>query len=118
MQAGRHLGLVAFVARQNHFERFQIIVFPCLSKCGPPGGFHKTTIAVEAELPLELRVLDERGELVAEGISGRPLTFDAEIGEEGTGLQYRLEVLPSPEFEPGREYPFSARLEPDDPRLG
>jgi Zn-dependent metalloprotease len=108
----------AFSVRDKHFERFQIIVFPCLDTCGPPGGLLGKTIHVDTELPVELRVLDGRGELVAEGLSDRPLHFNAEVGERGVGLQYRLEILPSPEFEAGWEYPFTARLGPDDPPLG
>ena len=65
---------------------------------------------------LELQLLDTRGEVVARGVSGEPLSFTATIGEDGRALQYRLEILPSPEFEPGNEYPFTAGV--SDPGLG
>jgi len=100
----------AFIEREKYFDRFQIVVLPCLEKCGDFGGFLKTTLHVDSEFRLELRVLDPRGELVAEGISGEPLTFDALIGDDGLPGQYTLEVLPSPEFEVGREYPFTAGI--------
>jgi Zn-dependent metalloprotease len=106
-----------FEARDKYFERFQILVDPwCYPECGPPGGPWKSTIHVDAgEYRLELVLLDPRGEPVARGVSGEPLTFEATIGEDGQPLQYRLEILPSPEFEPGNEYPFTAGItRPDD----
>ena len=106
----------AFAARDKYFERFQILVDPCLYKCGPFGGFLKSTIQVESEYRLELQLLDPRGEVIARGVSGEPLSFAATIGEDGRALQYRLEILPSAEFEPGNEYPFTAGV--SDPGLG
>ena len=76
----------------------------------------KSTIQVDSEYRLELQLLDPRGEVVARGVSGEPLSFAATIGEDGRALQYRLEILPSAEFEPGNEYPFTAGV--SDPGLG
>jgi Zn-dependent metalloprotease len=100
----------AFAARDGYFERFQILVDPCLPECGPPGGFLRSTIQVDAKYRLELRLLDPRGEVVARGVSGEPLTFEAKLGEDGRVQLYWLEILPSTEFEQGNEYPFTAVL--------
>ena len=62
----------AFVQRDKHFERFQIGVLAGAG-LGPPGGSLKAQILVEGDLPLELRLYDPRGELVASGTSGEPL---------------------------------------------
>lgn len=104
----------AFAVRNGYFERFQILVDPCVPKCGPPGGFLKSTIRVDAEYRLELQLLDSRGELVARGVSGEPLTFEATIGEDGRPQQYRLDILPSPDFEKGNEYSFTAGISRPD----
>ena len=81
---------------------------------GPPGGSLKAQILVEGELPLELRLYDPRSELIATGASGEPLHFEADFDDAGSGLEYRLEVEPSPEFDPERTYPYTARLEIPD----
>jgi Zn-dependent metalloprotease len=106
-----------FRARDKYFERFQILVDPwCYPECGPPGGLWKSTIHVDAgEYRLELQLVDSRGELVARGVSGEPLEFEAKIGEDGRPPQYRLEILPSAEFEPGNEYPFTAGMTHPEP---
>ena len=104
---GRELHDV-FVARDDYFEPFQILVDPCFPECGPPGGFMRSTIHVESEYELELQLFDAGGEVVARGVSGEPLAFEFTIGEDGRAPQYRLEILPSREFEPGNEYPFTA----------
>jgi len=108
---------LAFEARDKYFERLQIVVLPCLPpKCESIDGPLKLTVGVESEYKLELQVLDPRGEVVARGVSGEPLSFEARPGEDGRPLEYRLDVLPSPEFEPGNEYGFTAGLRPgDDP---
>ena len=97
-----------FAARDGYFEPFRILVDPCFPECGPPGGFMRSTINVESEYELELRLFDAGGEAVARGVSGEPLAFEFTIGEDGRAPQYRLEILPSREFEPGNEYPFTA----------
>lgn len=71
-------------------------------------------ITVDSELPVELELYDSRGELIATGTSGEPLQFEAGFDESGTGLDYRLDVLPSPKFEPGQQYPFTAHLDIPD----
>ena len=96
----------AFVRRDEHFERFQIDVLP-------PRGSLKARILVEGELPLELRLYDPRGELIATGTSGEPLHFEAGFDDAGDGPGYRLDIEPSPEFDPKGTYPYTARLEPD-----
>src|SRR5581483_10874343 len=102
----------AFKARLKHFEPYRIFVKPCL-KCGPPGGFLDASIAVavDAGLPLELRLFDARGELIASGASGEPLRFEVGFAADGSAFDYRLEVMPSPDFELEREYPFDAHLD-------
>ena len=105
----------AFIAPEKYFEPYQILVVPCLQRCGAPGDVVKTTLHVDSELPLELRVLDPRGEPVASGVSTESLTFEAAVGEDGLALHYRLEIVPSPEFEAGREYPFTAGI--SEPRF-
>jgi Zn-dependent metalloprotease len=106
----------AFVARDQYFERLQILVDPCIPECGPPGGLVKATIDVKSDHQLELRLLDAGGEVIATGVSGEPLTFEATIGDDGRVPRYRLEILPSPEFEPGNEYPFTASMSDPMPR--
>jgi outer membrane protein assembly factor BamB len=99
----------AFVRRDEFFEPFQlglVVCRPCPPPESPP---FNVTILVEGELPVELRLYDPRGELVAAGWSGEPLEFEAD-GE----LEYRLEVLPSPEFDPEREYPYTAHVDVPD----
>jgi Zn-dependent metalloprotease len=102
----------AFKLRDKYFERFQIIVNPCILKCGPFGELLKSSIRVDSEYKLELRLLDARGEVVAHGLSSEPLDFETTIGENGLPPQFTLEILPSPEFEPGSEYGFTAGLLP------
>lgn len=77
---------------------------------------YKAEILVDGELPVELRLYDARGELIATGTSGEPLEFEAMFDESGSGLEYRLETEPSPKFDPEREYPYTAHL--DIPDLG
>jgi outer membrane protein assembly factor BamB len=98
----------AFVRRDESFERFQLGVQAC-RPCPDPEGTYRAGILIEGELPVELRLYDPRGELVATGWSGEPLEFEAR-----GGLEYRLEVLPSPEFDPEGEYPYTAHLEVPD----
>lgn len=42
------------------------------------------------------------------------LEFEARFDEYGTGLEYRLDVLPSREFDLEEEYPYTAHLEVPD----
>jgi hypothetical protein len=58
-------------------------------------------ILVDGEPPLELRLCDARGELIA-------------TGKSGSGLEYRLEVEPSPDFDPESEHPYTAHLDIPD----
>ena len=71
-------------------------------------------ILVEGELLVELRLYDSTGELIATGSSGEPLEFEARFDESGTGLEYRLDVLPSPEFDLKGEHPQIAHLDVPD----
>jgi outer membrane protein assembly factor BamB len=100
----------AFASRDEYFERYRLGVQAC-RPCPEPGSTFRAQILVEGELPVELELYDAGGELVAAGRSGEPLEFEAV-----SGLDYRLEVLPSPEFDPEREYPYTAQL--DVPDLG
>jgi outer membrane protein assembly factor BamB len=103
----------AFVRRDEYFERFQVGVLAC-RECAPPDSTFKAQLLVEGELPLELRLYDARGELIATGKSGEPLEFEAGFDETGSGLEYSLEVEPSPDFDPEREHPYTARLDIPD----
>ncbi len=106
----------AFVRRDEYFEPLHIGVLAC-RECAPPGSTFRAQILIEGELPVELRLYDSAGELVAGGVSGEPLEFEARFDEQGSGLRYWLEIEPSPEFDPKREeYPYTADL--DVPDLG
>jgi hypothetical protein len=104
-----------FEARDKYFERLQILVLPCLPpRCESLDEPLELTVDVESEHRLALQLLAPSGEVIARGTSGEPLSFEAKPGEEGRPLEYRLEVLPSPDFEPGREYGFTAGVRPGD----
>ena len=74
----------------------------------------RAQILIEGELPVELQLYDSTGELIATGPSGEPLEFEARFDESGTGLEYRLDVLRSPEFDLEGEHPYTADLEVPD----
>jgi hypothetical protein len=103
----------AFARRDEHFERFRIGVLAC-KECGPPNGSLPARILVEGELPVELQLSDQKGELIATGTSGEPLEFELGFDEAGSAFEYRLEVEPSPELDPEREHGYDARLELPD----
>jgi outer membrane protein assembly factor BamB len=103
----------AFVRRDEHFERFHVGVLAC-HECAPPGSTFKARLLIDGELPLELRLYDPRGELIATGKSGEPLEFEAGFDKTGSGLEYRLEVEPSPDLDPEREHPYTAHLDIPD----
>ena len=104
----------ALVRRDEYFEPLHIGVLAC-RECAPPGSTFRAQILIEGELPVELRLYDPAGELIAGGVSGEPLEFEARFDEEGSSLRYWLEVEPSPEFDPKREeYAYIADLDVPD----
>jgi outer membrane protein assembly factor BamB len=103
----------AFVRRDEYFERFQVGVLAC-RECAPPDSTFKAQILVGGELPVELALYDARGELIASGKSGEPLEFEAGFDETGSGLEYSLDVEPSPDFDPEREHPYTVQLDIPD----
>jgi outer membrane protein assembly factor BamB len=112
-----HDFLGAFRDRDGYFEPYALGVMfcrPCFPPWPPPGDRFKAVITVDSELPLELELYDERGELIATGTSDKPLEVEVTIDDSGAAPDYRLDVLPSPKFEPGGEYPFTAHLDIPD----
>ena len=43
-----------------------------------------------------------------------PLEFESGFDKTGSGLEYRLEVEPSPDFDPESEHPYTAHLDIPD----
>lgn len=93
----------AIDARARHFERFQIMVLPCLERCEPGVPME---IRLEVDIPLVTRLLDEAGNVIAEGSNKEPLVF-----EPKEDLEYRLEILPR-DLSISREYPLELELIP------
>lgn len=93
----------AIDARARHFERFQIMVLPCLERCEPGVPME---IRLEVDIPLVTRLLDEAGNVIAEGSNKEPLVF-----EPNEGLEYRLEILPR-DLSLSREHPLELELIP------
>lgn len=92
--------------RAKYFEPFQVMVMPCIRGCEPSVPMR---IEVGFELPLEIRLLDQHGEVLAEGTSERTLSFFAEPDRD-----YFLEILPR-ELESGQERPLTLELLEDVP---
>lgn len=93
----------AIDARARHFERFQIGVLPCIERCEPGVPVE---IRLEVDIPLITRLLDEAGNVIAEGSNKEPLVF-----EPKEDLEYRLEILPR-DLSLSREQPFELELVP------
>lgn len=93
----------AIDARAEYFERFQIMVMPCLERCEPGVPIE---IRLEVDIPLVTRLLDESGNVIAEGSNKEPLVF-----EPSEDLEYRLEILPR-DLSITQEHPFELELIP------
>ncbi len=89
--------------RAKHFERFQIMVFPCLERCEPGVPVE---IRLESDISLVTRLLDESGKVIAEGSNKEPLVF-----EPKEGLEYELEILPR-DLSLSRDQPLGLELIP------
>jgi Zn-dependent metalloprotease len=92
--------------RAKYLEPFQVMVMPCVRGCEPSVPMR---IEVGFELPLEVRLLDQHGEVLAEGTSERTLSFFAEPDRD-----YFLEILPR-ELESGQERPLTLEVLEDVP---
>lgn len=76
----------AIARRTEQFERIQIPVIPCLERCEPEAPME---ITLDVDSPLEIRLKDDLGNVVAEGSSTESLVF-----EPKPDLEYSLEILP------------------------
>jgi len=93
----------AIERRTEYFQRIEIPVLPCLEKCEPDVPME---ITLDVDIPLQTRLFDEEGKVVAEGSSSEPLVF-----EPKPDVEYSLEILPR-ELSLSEEQPFELQLGP------
>lgn len=93
----------AIARRTEFFQRIEIPVLPCLERCEPDVPME---ITLDVDIELGMRLVDEKGNVIAEGSSEKPLVF-----EPRNDLEYELQILPR-DLELSENHPLQLELRP------